>query len=718
MSSIIVGSYVNSVEISQKLVKSQVESNRQNAIRIYGKIPTIENNYNSNIGLIVGKVQSGKTSNIISLTAHVFDNEYRIAIMLLSDTNNLLQQNFERIKSAFENCPNVIVIKKSSDGDFDLLNDIEYVHENNMKLIICSLKHHKHINDITSKLRTTSYRDEFCLIVDDEGDDISQNTHKNKFSIADQNFIESSRSKTNEAIINLKKIFTKCAYLSVTATPQAQILLQKFQDLAPNFTEVINPGAGYTGLQTFHGDENNGLVEEIKDYKMLKTSAGLPKSLVKAILFFIIGCHYRTRNVDDVNFKHSMMIHPAKEVKTQESIFSRLKAYIEQLKYGFKHKDETSRDFYNTLISLMETEFPLLDKQNFNDVEIASILKSIELHIINRNNDINDLEKRMRFKPYHIIIGGDLLDRGITIAGLAVTYIIRESKIGQVDTLLQRARWFGYKQDYLSFCKVYLTPTLKNQFQQIVEHEESIWDFLEKCSEELGEFTDQNVEIILNESLLKPTSASKAIHVNNRLSMTVTQKNFVRNKELNNENMAIVKGFFESGAEIISFNNIQRHLLKSVDLEASIDLMSKFSIPEKSNVEENDMFDIIDLIDVMRKLPAEYHDSIDLYLMRYKTGEHRSTINNSTRITALLQGRSEGKIMSDQDYYPGDRALSSDKLSIQFHIVILKNDVDSFYKKNDEVVMISVNFPKNFVLKSTFSRATKSDLQRKFTTKT
>ena len=41
-------------------------------------------------GIVIGKVQSGKTSNFIALTALAFDNKYNIAVILGGNKNNLL----------------------------------------------------------------------------------------------------------------------------------------------------------------------------------------------------------------------------------------------------------------------------------------------------------------------------------------------------------------------------------------------------------------------------------------------------------------------------------------------------------------------------------------------------------------------------------------------------------------------------------------------------
>lgn len=62
---------------------------------------------------------------------------------------------------------------------------------------------------------------------------------------------------------------------------------------------------------------------------------------------------------------------------------------------------------------------------------------------------------------YNIYVGGTMLGRGLTLKGLAITYIIRTAKgVSTVDTVQQRARWFGYKMKYLDLCRIFAVGKL------------------------------------------------------------------------------------------------------------------------------------------------------------------------------------------------------------------------------------------------------------------
>ena len=81
----------------------------------------------------------------------------------------------------------------------------------------------------------------------------------------------------------------------------------------------------------------------------------------------------------------------------------------------------------------------------------------------------------------NILVGGNMLGRGVTIEGLAVTYITRRAKNEtNADTMEQRARWFGYKRDYLDVCRIFVTAQLRDDYTELLRHEDDFWEALRR----------------------------------------------------------------------------------------------------------------------------------------------------------------------------------------------------------------------------------------------
>lgn len=709
---IVDGPILTKVFENSKYSANQKKSNLENSIRIYNKVPNSKNGFLSNVGLVVGKIQSGKTANVITLSGLALDNDTKLIIMLLSDTTNLLEQNYGRIYKSFDDCKDVLVFKESEDGDFKGIDSecLNKLYNRGKKIIICSLKHYVHINNITEKIKGTGYADDFTIIIDDEGDDISQNTAKDKYAkTSTGKILESARSTNNNSIYELKQILEKCGYISLTATPEAPIFLQTFQDLSPNYCVTLQPGIGYTGLTTFHQSES-GYIEIINDYACLVKDSGIPNSLIDAVAYFFAGCIYRKNNnyKDDI---HSMMIHPAKEIFKHNNVYSKLKMRLKLIEKSLYRNEPSGLEFLDLVINQykkISKEMYIIQKE-----DLLYVFNNYKMSNINGSEPERDINRIVKIFPYNIFIGGDLLDRGITIPNLAVSYIIRDSKKGQVDTLLQRARWFGYKKEYLMTCKVYMPKSLAEKYNEILETEESLWDFLEECSEMDYDLKNCEFSLDINSTILNPTSSSKASYEFGYSNITSVkqQKNFTINNNQNNSNILLVRNFNWDNSYELKYNKVQTHRC----LNLTLDEVNKF-IDSYYFSEYNVQKDSLDR-NILKKNISEniekYGGTVSLIDMRYDSYEERSVFNNNC-VRNLMQGRSEGKDKTDSDYYPGDRYLPEmkNKISIQIHHVKIKTKDSQYYQYGDEVIMLALCMPKDFIIKNFVSRKNIADIDR------
>ena len=84
----------------------------------------------------------------------------------------------------------------------------------------------------------------------------------------------------------------------------------------------------------------------------------------------------------------------------------------------------------------------------------------------------------MKKAPVFIVMGGSTLARGLTVEGLTCTYFGRDTN--QADTLMQMARWFGYRKGYELLQRIWMPESVQRKF-----------DLLEKIDEKLKrEFED------------------------------------------------------------------------------------------------------------------------------------------------------------------------------------------------------------------------------------
>lgn len=696
------GPILKKVFVNGDYSESQQKSTLKNALRIYNKLPNQENDIDSNVGIVVGRVQSGKTANIITLSALALDNGHKLVVLFLSDTNNLLDQNAARIMNSFDNIKGVEVVKKSKNGDFDTVLDVttlNHLYKKNTKLVVCSLKHAKHIKAINDLISQSPYKEDYALIIDDEGDDIGLNTKRKDLKfVEDENgeLIEEGRTATNKSIVGLKTTMNKLGYISLTATPEANILLQDFQQLAPDYCVTLEPNKGYTGLQTFHSEESDRVVE-VKDYYNLLEDNGIPRSLDDAFKFFLAGCLVREKREGDNDFKHSMMIHPDHRIDNHEIVSIKIQDYIDKVKYNIQKKNQSGIRYANDVANYYNT---FIKDGDFKLDSLQEVFEALKIHVVNSTSESNDLKLAMKYLPYHIVIGGNMLDRGITIDGLAVTYMIRMSKVGQVDTLLQRARWFGYKESYIDLCRVYLPTELKQQFYDLIETEESVWQFLYECDNRNLSPKNEIINLHVPKTLRIASTAKASYVMENLASFVKYQYTIVHNNKYNEENISLVDTIDWSKSEIVEFNETQKHRKITISGTSFLKFISNFHFSE---VEASLSGSYIHSL--MKKLNPQ---NIDVWDMRFEIKEKRSSIDYD--IKALLQGRSENKSPDDEGYYCGDRYLKTNNLSLQIHHVILKNDIEDQYSAGNEVIMLAIVLPDGYVGCSSARRMTSIEI--------
>jgi len=83
--------------------------------------------------------------------------------------------------------------------------------------------------------------------------------------------------------------------------------------------------------------------------------------------------------------------------------------------------------------------------------------------------------QRPQYGPrINFLVGGNILGRGLTIDDLLVTYYLRQAQVSQMDTVLQHARMYGYRESLMPYTRVYLPRQLAILFREIHQSEESL----------------------------------------------------------------------------------------------------------------------------------------------------------------------------------------------------------------------------------------------------
>ena len=649
--------------------KEAVDSVFANAAKILVHCPNPEmDNPYAQTGVVIGKVQSGKTSNFISVLALAFDNGYDIAIILGGNTLDLLKQIDRRVKSTFNVDVEKLTVLTTNDNKALINPDrIKEFIENGRKVVIVGLKHHKHIDQISEIFENQFLRSKPVLVIDDEGDQATLNTKA---------YLK-SMSSTYESVVRLRNKLTRHCFISITATPQANILIQAFDYLSPDFGELVYPGEGYCGLQEFHGENADTFIKEIPaEEGDLLDETGIPNSVYEAVAMFFVGNAIRQSRGDMGN--HAMLIHPSQKKINHKLVVTKLQGLLDDWKAEARSKWDGDDDIsYRTLRDRLIAAYNTFVADgivcpSFEKLERTILHRIIECSPVHICNSDENASSNSELYKTNIFVGGNLVERGITIKGLAITYITRRAKgKSNVDNTEQRARWFGYKARYLDVCRVFTTSQIKKDFSSILEHDDDMWASIERAHDRGVPFKEMPRIFKLSNAFLQLTRRNVAKTQQFDVSEWKAQKFLILDPNIAEFNRNLIEGYKTAHMEEIereAYNTAQVHSILRNQVYADVyrDMLSKI----KYGVDEPVNKEFFSLLNAAFELIHQDVPVVDVFWIR-DTAEHSTRkIYDDDSIQQLFQGRNPNT--ASVSYYEGDRSLVNrepDHIQIQIHYV-------------------------------------------------
>ena len=308
-------------------------------------------------GLIVGNVQSGKTSNMAALMAMGADLGFNLFIVLSGSIENLRIQTQNRLINDLNGATDVSWIpinNVSTNTSYEYaLSKLELQSNSRHRYLMVCLKNSTRLTNLLTWLNKDGKSRQLIklLIIDDEADQAGINT-KTKIVKSKTNPEDIERTKINNIIVDLlnnrdekskpTKIKLKAInYVAYTATPYANILNEKpgINSIYPsNFVGSLGVSNEYFGPQQIFGLESENLdgmniINEVSDgdLKKLKNiydknSSTLPDSLKNSILWFY--CGLASMRVKNWAKPFSMLIHTSQKQEHHKLIAELIKNWI------------------------------------------------------------------------------------------------------------------------------------------------------------------------------------------------------------------------------------------------------------------------------------------------------------------------------------------------------------------------------------------------------
>ncbi|WP_280435972.1 Z1 domain-containing protein [Nocardia carnea] len=428
-------------------------------------------------GLVVGYVQSGKTTNFTAVMAKAADRGYKLFIVLAGIHNGLRRQTQARLIEQLVR-PNPSVWSQITDLDHDFrptANPASFFGKSNKTHVLCVVKKNatvlrklvKWLGDASDYLADCP-----ALIIDDEADQATVATRS-----------------INPLIRQIMNTLPKSAYVGYTASPFANLLIDPAaDDLYPkHFIVNLPKPEGHFGTEVLFGryaldgedpnDVDDGFdmirtvpdsdVELVRPKTKAEAEEFIPvvtETMKNAVQYFWLTT--AARRVRGTGNPHcTMLIHTSVRTAVHNSFWAPLEAL----------RARTLRDLEGVrheLERLWTSETRRVPAESFGErsVDFADLFEELpqvlrDCRVIMDNSESTDRLDYENGPVVAIAVGGNTLSRGLTLEGLSVSYFVRS--VSTYDTLLQMGRWFGYRKGYADLPRIWMTAELEDWFRHI-----------------------------------------------------------------------------------------------------------------------------------------------------------------------------------------------------------------------------------------------------------
>lgn len=378
--------------------------------------------------VIYGEPQSGKTEMMICLTAKLLDEKHEVIVHLLNDSVDLLGQNLGRFKSSG---------LAPAAKNFSEILDPAIKIKGQRHVIFCK----KNGSDLRKLLEKLDGIDGI-VVIDDEADYASPNSKVNK----------GQKTPINELITQILK--KKGTYIGVTATPARLDLNNTFENDSNHWVD-FPPHSKYTGQDVFFPLEG-----PVRYQRSLLSDAGAdPKHARQALFSFLVNAAYLNSRVNKTEQAYSFLVHTSGKKIDHKSDWGVIHNALDVL------VDRSGADFekYTRQIwDLCRERYADADPNSLTTYILDNISRNA-LIILNSERDWKDNSSGATDPKslFTIIIGGNIVSRGVTLNNLLSMFFTRDVKHKiQQDTYIQRARMFGSRGTYLDFFELTIPQSL------------------------------------------------------------------------------------------------------------------------------------------------------------------------------------------------------------------------------------------------------------------
>lgn len=569
------------------------------------------------VNLVFGNVQSGKTRHLLANICWARDNQFHAAVVFTGSTTPLGDQTVDRLESSLpQNTAQIIsspTEPRLADGPVlqQLINRVQsrLVDSKTPLPVVTLIKSGARLSAVRSmieELNRVIGTDLRIMILDDEADQASPDATANSRGNEIVETILSQDLPTRVTIHNRineirDAIRGQHVYLAYTATPQALIHGDLEGPLQPEYCSVVPAGNDYTSIGAIVRQKdalirlNNVETSVTSDENMQAMEICFAQFLVLSWL------HKRHANVFhgkelDTLFKCEeksiqFLIHPSGLSTDHQDFKDAMDLCLSDFKTYMTH-DQQRIEFLNQYFkpaylkvlsklppktrSVLELDEHKTDCWDYM-IKLTHSVKDLKIKLVNykERKNLSGQEPLVPITPAQwqdaeawVLIGGEILGRGLSIPHLAITLFLRNPNNPNFDTAVQQMRFCGYRKSYLPLLQVYAPNDIVQDYLDAVEIDEPFraralrWDI-------------SNRNLRVNPPMLRFIAPSTT-----RFRPT---RNSVLSGEISIRNTTSRSGFF-STAQISNPVKLIRNSNLILDLLSGLQIYDKYTHNETNSI--------------------------------------------------------------------------------------------------------------------------------------
>lgn len=581
-------------------------------------------------GLVVGYVQSGKTTNFTALAAKAADAGYNLIIVLGGIHTSLRRQTQERVQHALFHKPEMWWTS-TRDGDFRSSDGGTPLASRQYGPGKCGLlvvkKHRIILGYLADWLWSagpgvrTSTR---VLVIDDEADqaglDVSsgpelEGVHEQLMRIVNLGDGPSEANPGNRRV----------AYVGYTATPYANVLTRADEEnLYPrHFIYPLPKPASHVGPADLFGDAVVGRPVKVVTKEPGDDGGGwrMGRDLERAIDWFVLVTAARSHLMGGPEKLNStMLIHTGRQTDEHRQVRGPVLAYLSSLRDRIAVESELDelRSKYGEEVVKVSAEALGEVRVEWDDLRphLTTVVdRLVDAHPAGDrfredgkwqqarsgvivDNSQEDSEDRLTYPRQPegvpgvtiIAIGGDTLSRGLTLEGLCVSFFARTS--GNYDSLMQMGRWFGFRRGYQHLTRLWTTPVLWQRFRRLTEVEEKFREELDWMIREERSPSEYGPKILLDPDMqvTRRSAIRSAMATSSWADYTASMTALLIDEESVAANQLAVRELVDELPDPVPLNGGPSHLAIHVSGEAVSNLLQQLRVhPEDYRMHTNEM---------------------------------------------------------------------------------------------------------------------------------